>query len=454
MFDLRSFLDTVRQQRPHEIVDVRRQVSPRFETTAILAKFEASYRLPILFFHDVADSEFPLVTNVCGSLSRLALALGTTTRDLSQRYGQGCQTRIKPQLVGGNAPVHEKIMEDEAVDLGIFPKMIYHADDSPNPYITAAIVVAVDPETGRGNLSFHRLMITSRNHTGIYMATGKHLEAIYRKYEANNEPMPIAAIIGAHPIWSLGAVFTGPAEVEEYDIIGGLQGEALRVTECRRNPGLHVPADAEFVLEGIVRPHERIEEGPFGEFTGFATGTMKTPVFEVRAITSRAEPIFQDIVSGQTEHLILPLLGMEHSILEVARAASPTVKRAKVVAPMTVVVSIEKSDDTEPRRIIEALCHSDVYTKHVTVVDAEVDVANMRQVVSAVALHVQPDRDVYILSDQQGTPLDPSCSSETGITAKMGIDATAPLQRARPAVRNTVPQHVLDAIDISEFLGE
>ena len=89
-----------------------------------------------------------------------------------------------------------------------------------------------------------------------------------------------------------------------------------------------------------------------------------------------------------------------------------------------------------------------------TVVDAEVDVANMRQVVSAVALHVQPDRDVYILSDQQGTPLDPSCSSETGITAKMGIDATAPLQRARQVVRNTVPQDVLDAIDISEFLGE
>jgi len=55
-----------------------------------------------------------------------------------------------------------------------------------------------------------------------------------------------------------------------------------------------------------------VEEGPFGEFTGFATGTASCPVFTVKALTYRNDAVFQDIVSGLTEHLLLPILGMEH----------------------------------------------------------------------------------------------------------------------------------------------
>src|SRR5262249_28165628 len=80
-----------------------------------------------------------------------------------------------------------------------------------------------------------------------------------------------------------------------------------------------VPAEAEFVLEGFVSPRARAREGPFGEFTGYATGTTRCPVFTVKALTSRKNPIFQDIVSGQMEHLLLPLLGMEHHLLTLAR---------------------------------------------------------------------------------------------------------------------------------------
>jgi len=451
MFDLRGFLDQVRQDRPQDIVTVKRCVNPNYETTAILAKFEQSYRLPIFYFENVEGCNYPLVTNVCGSLSRLALALGVGTAELSQRYEKGCKNLIKPKVVD-NAAVHEEVVVDGDVDLGVLPKLVYHEKDCDKPYITAAIVVAIDPETGKSNLSFHRLMIAGRNLTGIYMATGKHLDAIYQKYAAKNRAMPIAAFIGVHPILSLGGVYTGPTEIEEYDIIGGLQGEALRVVECVKNKGLFVPADAEFVLEGIVRPNERIEEGPFGEFTGYATGTMQTPVFEVNAITNRKNPIYQDIASGHSEHLVLPILGMEYSIKQIAQSASPSVRNVKVVAPLTVVVSIEKSDDLEPRKIIEALCKGEIYTKYVTVVDAQVNVSDAKQVNAAVALNVQPEQDVLVFKDLQGTPLDPSCRCESGITSKLGIDATASLTSKRKIERNTIAQHLLDKIDMSEFL--
>ena len=77
---------------------------------------------------------------------------------------------------------------------GYLPQLVYHQDDAPNPYVTAAIIVARDPQTGKSNLSFHRLMIMNENTTSIFMARGKHLDLIYRKYESAGEPMPITRV--------------------------------------------------------------------------------------------------------------------------------------------------------------------------------------------------------------------------------------------------------------------
>ncbi|SRR6266852_3835002 len=451
MCDLRSFIATARREKPKEVVDIYREVSPRYETAAILTKFEHSYRSPLLVFHRVAGCNFPLVNNVCGSLSRLALALNCAPRELSDCYASRCQHPIKPEARRDGA-VQEVVVRGRDLDLSSLPQLIYHEHDAPRAYITAAIVAARDPESKTTNLSYHRLMVTGTNTTGIFMARGKHLETIYRKYESAGQAMPIAAFIGVHPTCSLGAVYTGPAEVEEYDIIGGLQGSPLGVVRCVSYPELMVPADAEMVLEGVVSPHERVEEGPFGEFTGYATGTTSTPVFHVEAITHRNQPIFQDIASGHMEHLILPVLGMEHHLLSVARTVVPGCLRVKMEVPLTAISVLKKTDDSQPRQIIEALLDADVYVKHVIVVDADVDPSDLRQVSTAVALHVQPDRDVLIYKERLGTELDPSCPSPDGLTSKMGIDATKPISLSRPIVRNTVPRMLLDAIDLAEFL--
>lgn len=453
MSDLRSFLDALRRERPQEIVDVQREVCPRHETVAILTRFEQSYRSPILFFHRVAGCKFPVVTNVSGSLNRLAFALGCARRELTDVYGQRCGRPVKPQRTTA-AAAQQIVLRGTQVDLSTFPQLIYHEGDAPHPYITAAIVAARDPDSGKTNLSYHRLMISGRNTTGIFMERGKHLDLIYRKYEKAGQVMPIAAFLGAHPLWSMGALFTGSPDVEEYDVIGGLFGKPLDVVECVTQPGLCVPANAEFVLEGFVPPHERTDEGPFGEFTGYSTGRAPAPVFHVEAITSRCDPIFQDIASGHMEHLILPLPGIEHHLLSTARAIAPGVKRVKMEVPLTVFVQLEKKDDSEPSRLAGALLQSDIFTKQVIVLDPDVDLADLTQVMTAVALRVRPDRDVWIFPDQLGTSLDPSCESAEGRTAKIGIDATSPLVSKRRLVKNSVPQKILDSIHLSEFLGK
>jgi 2,5-furandicarboxylate decarboxylase 1 len=450
MYDLRTFLDTVKEERPRDIVCIRRTVSPQYETAAILTKFEHSYRFPILFFQSVEGSLFPVVTNVCGSMARLALALRCKVGELSQVYAARCAQPLKPEL-RSEGPIQERVCTGKDVDLGSFPSFVYHEDDSPQPYITAAIVVARDPETGKSNLSFHRLMVIDRDTTAIFMARGKHLEKIYRKYEALGEAMPIAAFLGVHPTCSLGALYTGSTDTEEYDIIGGLQQSPLLLVNCLTN-SLQVPAEAEFALEGLVPPRTRVDEGPFGEFTGYSIGSMACPMFKVQAITSRQSPIFQDIVSGHSEHLSLPVLGMEHHLLEVARGVAPTTLSVRLLVPLTAFVAVQKKDDAQPQCIIETLLASDIYVKQVIVVDADVDISDLRQVATAIALHVRPDRDVYIRRPTLGTELDPSCESEDGMTAKLGIDATIPLRSKRRVVRNRVPQRVLDSINLSEFL--
>src|SRR5713101_6333304 len=108
MSDLRTFLDTVREERPRDMVSIRRTVSPQYETTAILTKLEHSYRFPILFFHSVAGSPFPVVTNVCGSMARLALALQCKVGELSHVYSARCAQPFKPE-VRSDGPVQERV---------------------------------------------------------------------------------------------------------------------------------------------------------------------------------------------------------------------------------------------------------------------------------------------------------------------------------------------------------
>ena len=451
MSDLRTFLDQVKQTRPRDLLVIDREVSPRHETAAIVAKLEDRQRTPIVWFSKVAGSKLPLVSSVCGAQGRMALALGVPLKDLSKKWAEGCEHPIAPAPTQ-DAPVYENTFTGADVDLSILPALVYHEHDADSPYLTASIVAARDPETKKINLSFHRLMIAGRNGTGIFIEKKKHLDRIYEKYRAMKSAMPIAVFIGWHPAWALGSLYSGSPDVEEYDVIGGLLGRALPVTRARTQPELMVPAHAELVLEGTVDPEERIEEGPFGEFTGYGTGKTSSPVFTVSMLAHRSDPIFQDVVSGHMEHLVLPMLAIEYRTREEARRASPNVTRVVLAAPLTAIVALDKKSDDEPRKIIDAILGGDIYAKQVIVVDDDVDPHDFRQVLSAMALTVQADRSVFVKPNMQGTPLDPSCSSADGKVAKLGIDATRSSTTHRSVTRNSFPQAIWDAIDVKALM--
>jgi UbiD family decarboxylase len=149
---------------------------------------------------------------------------------------------------------------------------------------------------------------------------------------------------------------------------------------------------------------------------------------------------------------LLPVPAIENRTLNDARSVAPGVAWVNNVAPLTTLVGMVKSDDGDPKRVIDKLIRADIYAKHVIVVDADLSSGDLREVISAIGLNVQATKNLYVYPDEQGTPLDPSCPTISGRSAKMGIDATTPLSPPRPVTKNRIPKEVLDAIDLNAIL--
>ncbi|HEX2226656.1 MAG TPA: UbiD family decarboxylase [Candidatus Binatia bacterium] len=446
--DLRSFIEKIRREQPEEVLDVTREIDPRFEITALVAKLEHERRFPILIFEKVRGSKLPVVTNVHASRRRLAAAIGSEPRSAVANYLERIQQRIPPKDVA-SAPVKEVRLSGDEVDLRAFPQIVHHQDDA-GPYLTAAVTLARDPLSGRLNCSFNRLMFLDKNHTSIHLTLAKHLWEFYTNAEKMKQPLPVAVILGAHPAWSLGALNIGSIDEEEFYLMGSLAGEPMEVVDAE-TMDVKVPARAEMIIEGEILPFERVDEGPFGEFTGYSLGSRKREVFHVKTITRRKDAYLHDIAVGHLDHLLLSTIPMEANLFRAVRTMVPSVKAVRIPAPFTVYVSIEKKTEGQGKNAILAVLGADLYMKHVIVVDHDIDIFNDQRVQWAVGTRCQADRDVMIVSNVAGSDLDPS-DSRDGVTAKMGIDATAKPLLGSFTPRHRVPKEVFDRLDLKEFL--
>src|SRR4029453_16031531 len=89
-----------------------------------------------------------------------------------------------------------------------------------------------------------------------------------------------------------------PAGGERVFSAGWRRGGGVRMVACR-TVHIDVPAEAEIVLEGWVDPAERRLEGPFGDHTGYYSLARDYPVFHLKAITRRRNPIYPTTIVGR-----------------------------------------------------------------------------------------------------------------------------------------------------------
>jgi UbiD family decarboxylase len=93
------------------------------------------------------------------------------------------------------------------------------------------------------------------------------------------------------------------------------------------------------------------------------------------------------------------------------------------------VVAIEKQLDGDGKNALLAAFAAHPSLKHAVVVDSDIDVFNAVDVEWAVATRFQANEDLVIIKNARGSTLDSSANQETGLTTKVGVDATKPLTK-------------------------
>ena len=369
-----------------------------------------------------------LAANVTASRSRLALAFGTTPERLLSEVLARLATP-RPVVEVPEAPC-QAVVEREP-DLTALPVHLQHAFDGA-PYISASMDFARDAERGVTNVGIRRLMLRGRREAGVDLNAPSDLRAIYQAAVSRGERLPIAFVVGCHPIDHVAA--TMRLAGDELMLIAALRGAPLPVVKCKTND-LRVPADAEYVLEGYLDERGYAEaEGPYGEFLGYYGGVKTNPVFHLSAITRRRDAIFQAAtISGRTlSRTDTAQLNALRAEVTVWRALESAVREVQAVyatpssgGAFNVRVALRQRVPGEARNAIAAVFGCLVNVKHVFVVDPDVDVFSDEQMDWALATRFQAARDLVIADGLRGMPLDPSLhGARTG--SKAGFDLTLP----------------------------
>src|SRR5579859_2471699 len=436
-FTLRAFLDQVAADDPGALLRVKERVNLDYDPTAVVMEMERDGRAPVVWFERVGDSPFPVIANLFGSRRRYALALGVPTERLIEEWAARNDRTIDP-AVRKTGPIHDVVVTGKDVDLGILPIM-RHFENDAGPYITNGIIVAKDPDTGVRNTSFHRMQVKDKTRLGTSLHSRRHLWNYALRAEERGEDMPIAIVIGAHPLFTFGALWKGPISSDEYAVTGGLMGTPLEITRAKTVP-VEVPTEAEIVLEGKLLAKVREPEGPFAEFTGYASERSTQHVIEITAITHRKGAIYQDIIPGiSDEHTSLLAVPSEARLLRTLRQHFPNTTAVSYPKSGTcrlhAHIALRNPAPGQAKNAAAVAFGDDLSLKLVIVVDDDVDVHDDSEVLWAMATRMQADEDIDIIRHAMGAILDPS--NHAGMTSKMIIDATRPSSDF--AQRHTLP---------------
>ncbi|MCC6779052.1 MAG: UbiD family decarboxylase [Hyphomicrobiales bacterium] len=365
-----------------------------------------------------------------------ALAFGTDQRSVVPLVASRLGNRIAPHMVD-DGPVKEVKLSAGEFDLTKLPVHIAGKRDG-GPVIGSGLVVTKDPDTGQRNVSFHRLQVKGPNKTGILLYP-RHSWKNYLKYQARNEPMPVAIFIGHHPLYYAAAATTAAYGLDEFEIAGGYLGESVRLVKCE-TVDLEVPADAEIVLEGHIPPHYREEEGPFSEFQDYyVTGSGKNPVVEYQFMTRRADAIFKNLQNGsEMEGCVFHKIPMSAAIFRRLKdvGGGPNIHNVMALPGIFgLVVQMTPRAYGEAKNILMAALSSEYqHPKVVLAVDEDVDIFNPLELLWAMTTRVNPQQDVVIIPGTHNHAMDASLP-EVGAPgtplwqrfgSKLLIDATIP----------------------------
>lgn len=436
--DLHEYISLLLERDEIAIVD--REVDPKYELAAVVSRSQKESDRPILF-RNVKGTDFPVIANIYGSFDRVAEMVNTQAGQLNSRWSEIIDSLSENTYdYVKEVPAPSNLRTGKLSDL---PHITWREKDAA-PYITAGIFLAKDPETGVPNLSFCRCMMLGDNSELICCIDPPHDLAKYQaKAEAKGESLDVAILIGAPPPVFLAAVASLPIDQDELMFAAQINGGNLEMRACQ-SLDLMVPAATEVVIEAKIRPNERTNDGPFGEFLGYYADVNENAYpLDVLHVNWRESAYFQGLICGSREDLTALAVSWGARIFKGLTAQLPGIIET-TISPVLYgcIVKIDKQYESHARDVIDAVFKfNPLYNRMCIVVDRDIDIHDLKSVWWSFLTRGDLDSRTHVLSELAGVD-----DANYEFNGYLGIDATMPLDH--PLERATTPgENELDLKD-------
>ena len=426
-----------------ELHRVTVEVDPELEITEIATR-ALKLGKPALLFEKVKGADYPLVINMLASERRIELALGRHPDEIGEQLIAFAEKVIPPtpkilyeessmvRRLYNARPKNVTIARSQAViekpNLSVLPLLKTWPEDG-GKFVTLPQVITYDPKTGKRNIGMYRIQKFDDQTTGMHWQIGKGGGFHYHVAEKMNQPLEVALVIGSDPALLLATVAALPEGIDEAMFAGFLRGRPTEFTSAR-SINIAVPANAEFVFEGIVKPHERRMEGPFGDHFGHYSGAAEFPVFHIQTATRRKNPIYPATIVGippmedkfigdATQQILAPLTRLIHHEVKNVWAYYESGFHNLLV------VSVNERYKKEAMKAALGLMGTGQLslTKCLITVSEHVDVRNFNDVLKAVRDNFDPHFDFIMIPKVPLDTLD-FTSFKMNLGSKMIVDAT------------------------------
>ncbi len=438
-----NFRDFIQQaENTGDLVTINKPIDTTFELANVAHALEGK---PVLFNRVKGHPDWRVCAGVCADRKYFSMALNVPQEQLLNHLAQAISPPYAHPPIVEKALCQQVVVKD--VNLNKLPVLLHLPADAGH-YIASNVVITEDPKLGR-NMCYHRLLRLDEKR---FAARIIERRGTYNAMQKVDGDLPVAICIGVSLATHLAASMTAPPDVDELSVAHALAPTPL--VKCITND-LHVPADAEIVLEGRIT-RQTTSEGPFMDLTETMDITRDQPIIEIDLITHRRDPIYHALLPGGLEHKIL--MGMPKEPTIFAEVNKVTECTGVNITPggaswLHAVVQIEKQSAKDGRLAIEAAYKGHGSLKHVWVVDTDVDIFNPVEVEWAVATRFQADKDMMLMPEQPGSSLDPSGTHVPGQksqTAKAGFDCTIPWGANLTKFR----RGKYGSVDLSDYLEE
>jgi UbiD family decarboxylase len=441
--DLREWLALVDQLGELQVVH---GADWNLEIAAIteLARLESKAK-PALLFDRIKDYPpgYRVLTGMNNTIRRLALTTSMPVEESVEAFVRRWKERVTklqplPPRYGTDGPILENVKSGDAIDMEQFPTPIWHERDGGRYLGTASVTLTRDPEQEWINLGTYRVVVHGRDVLGFYASPGKHGRLHREAYWREGKPCPVVVSFGHDPLLFLAAacfdLVWGDSELE---LAGAVKGEPIDVIRGEVT-GLPIPAHSEIVIEGESFMDERVQEGPFGEFTGYyASDARPEPIIHVKRLYYRNDPIITGCPPARppSESTFARSPLKSAGVWNTLERAGLRGIRGVCMHPVGAtyfftVVSIKQlyAGHAKQAGMLAASVHGAAYmSRFVIVVDEDIDPFNMDDVLWALGTRCHPHRDIEINSRTWSGPLDPMIpTGEPNLGSVAIVDATRP----------------------------